>query len=148
MPIDSRSAEVIASLLPQVQERFKMFYASANKAMAAHGLTVKFVSGLRSYKEQDSLYAQGRTKPGPKVTNAKAGYSNHNFGTAVDVALFEGKKYLTSSSAYAWLGPIGEACKLNWGGRWKTPDRPHYEFPTGLTMAQMRARVAKGEAVV
>ncbi len=29
-----------------------------------------------------------------------------------------------------------------------TPDRPHYQFPTGLTMAQMRDRVAKGEVLV
>ncbi len=150
--IDSRSEATISTLLPAVQPRFRAFYKAANDAMASHGLYVKFISGLRSYAEQSALYAQGRTKPGAKVTNARAGYSNHNFGTAIDLAVFEkvkGKEvYHQSHAAYAWLGPIGEASGLKWGGRWKTPDRPHYEFPTGLTLAQMRDRVAKGQAVV
>lgn len=146
--MDDRSTKVLETLLPAVHPRFRAFYEAANKAMEAHGLTVRFISGLRSYAEQDALYAQGRTKPGAKVTNAKAGYSWHNWGTAVDVGVFKGKAYLPESPAYAWLGPIGEACGLEWGGKWKTPDRPHYQFPTGLTMAQMRSKVAKGEAVV
>lgn len=149
--IDPRSAATIATLFPSVQGRFAAFYKAANDAMAAHGLTVRFISGLRSYAEQNALYAQGRTKPGAKVTNARGGYSNHNFGTAIDLGVFEkvkGKEvYHQSHAAYGWLGPIGEASGLKWGGRWKTPDRPHYEFPTGLTMAQMRAKVAKGEAI-
>ena len=41
--------------------------------------------GLRTYAEQDALYAQGRTVPGEIVTNAAAGYSWHNFGNAVDL---------------------------------------------------------------
>src|SRR5690606_32328751 len=147
-PMDNRSAQTIATLLPAVQPRFRAFYEAANKAMQPHGLTVKFISGTRTYAEQDALYAQGRTTTGPKVTNAKAGHSWHNFGLAVDVGVFKGSKYLTESPAYNWLGPIGEACGLEWGGRWKTPDRPHYQFPTGLTMAQMRERVAKGEPIV
>lgn len=148
-PIDSRSAQTIETLIPAVQARFRAFYRVANDAMAAHGLTVLFISGTRSYAEQAALYAKGRTKPGPKVTNARAGFSRHNFGVAVDVGVFEGGKYLTESPAYGWLGPIGEACGLEWGGRWKTmPDRPHYEYPTGLTLAQMRDRVASGTPLV
>lgn len=40
--------------------------------------------GYRSFPEQAKLYFQGRTLPGPKVTNAPAGYSPHNYGIAVD----------------------------------------------------------------
>lgn len=146
--MDDRTAQAIATLLPAVQGRFRAFYEAANKAMKAHGLTVKIISGTRSYSEQDALYAQGRTKPGPKVTNARAGFSRHNFGVAVDIGVFKGSKYFQEHPAYTWLGPIGEAQKLDWGGRWKTPDRPHYEYPTGLTMAQMRDRVAKGKPIL
>lgn len=146
--IDPRSEKAIATLLPSVQPRFRAFYKAANDAMAAHGLTVKFISGTRSYAEQNALYAQGRTKPGPKVTNARAGYSNHNFGTAVDIGLFRGKAYVVDHPAYGLLGPVGEAAGLKWGGRWKTPDRPHYEFDTGLTLSQMRDKVSKGEPLV
>lgn len=41
--------------------------------------------GFRSFPEQAKLYFQGRTAPGPKVTNAKAGESCHNFAIAWDV---------------------------------------------------------------
>lgn len=146
--IDPRSALTIATLLPGVQSRFRAFYKAANAAMKQHGLTVRFISGTRSYDEQTALYAKGRTAPGLKVTNAKAGFSNHNFGVAIDLGIFKAGKYLPESPAYAWLGPIGEANRLNWGGRWKSPDRPHYEYPTGLTLAEMRIRVAIGKPVV
>ncbi len=146
--MDPRSAAAVATLLPQVQPLFTRLYDAANDAMKVHGLSVRFLSGTRSYAEQAALYAQGRTTPGAKVTNAQAGYSNHNFGVAVDVGIFKGKDYLPESPAYAWLGPIGEGLGLKWGGRWKTPDRPHYEYPTGLTLAQMRERMAAGKPVV
>jgi peptidoglycan L-alanyl-D-glutamate endopeptidase CwlK len=44
------------------------------------------IFGYRSVEEQDWLYAQGRTRPGNKVTNARGGSSAHNFGLAVDLA--------------------------------------------------------------
>ena len=44
-------------------------------------------SAYRSSAEQDKLYAQGRTTPGPRVTNARGGQSAHNFGLAIDVVL-------------------------------------------------------------
>ncbi len=146
--IDQRSAQTIATLLPAVQGHFRAFYEAANAYLKLLGYEARFISGTRSYAEQEALYAQGRTKAGPRVTNARPGYSNHNFGVAVDVGLFKAGKYMPESLKYAEIAPIGEKCGLKWGGRWKSPDRPHYEFPTGLTLAQMRARVASGVALV
>jgi peptidoglycan L-alanyl-D-glutamate endopeptidase CwlK len=51
-------------------------------------------SGYRSKKEQNELYAQGRSKPGQVVTNAKAGQSYHNYGLAVDFVIIH-KNQLT-----------------------------------------------------
>src|SRR4051812_14421962 len=65
--VDSRSEKSIGTLLPEVQPLARLFVRKA----AAAGVTIKIISGLRTYAEQDALYAQGRTKPGPKVTNAK-----------------------------------------------------------------------------
>jgi peptidoglycan L-alanyl-D-glutamate endopeptidase CwlK len=45
---------------------------------------IRVVQGLRSWTEQDALYAMGRTAPGKIVTNVKGGYSYHNYGMAVD----------------------------------------------------------------
>lgn len=51
----------------------------------AMGQDYVVISGYRSHKEQAAIYAQGRTKPGKRVTNARAGFSAHNWGIAVDV---------------------------------------------------------------
>lgn len=54
----------------------------AEKALAeceAQGLDVLVTCTWRSDEEQESLYAQGRTKPGRRVTNARAGQSAHNY---------------------------------------------------------------------
>lgn len=50
----------------------------------AKGVDYYAISGYRSFPEQAKLYFQGRTKPGPKVTNARPGQSAHNYGLAVD----------------------------------------------------------------
>jgi peptidoglycan LD-endopeptidase CwlK len=111
---------------------------------------------LRTYAEQDALYAQGRTTAGPKVTNARGGYSNHNFGIAFDVGVFEGGRYLGESPKYKAVGVLGSELGLEWGGNWKTiVDQPHYQLrPAWATqmaerdmLAELRQRVASGKAV-
>jgi peptidoglycan L-alanyl-D-glutamate endopeptidase CwlK len=84
----------------------------------------------RSQSEQDALYAQGRTKPGSIVTNAKFPYSNHNWGCAFDFARnVKGKEYDDSDSFFTKVGIVGEMCGLSWGGRWTSiVDKPHLEL--------------------
>ena len=145
MTLDARTAANIATLHPVAQTKAREFMILATDLAARHGLTVKIISGLRSYTEQDALYAKGRTAPGPKVTNAKAGYSNHNFGTAWDIACFRGTRYITEHAAYREIGQAGKSLGLTWGGDFKSiKDEPHYEVPTGLNLAQMRERVRSG----
>lgn len=123
--VDSRSEKVIATLLPEVRP---MARALVQKAAAA-GIGLKIISGLRTYAEQEALYAQGRTAPGPKVTNARGGYSNHNFGIAFDVGVFEGNRYLPESPKYKAAGVLGMDLGLEWGGNWKTiVDEPHFQL--------------------
>src|SRR5919112_5052074 len=64
--VDNRSEGVIATLLPQVQPYARALIAKA----AGAGITIKVISGLRTYAEQNALYAQGRDKVGSIVTNA------------------------------------------------------------------------------
>ncbi len=123
--VDSRSEKTIATLLPEVRPIARSLVQKA----AASGITIKIISGLRTYKEQDALYAQGRTQPGAIVTNARGGYSNHNFGIAFDVGVFEGNKYLPDSPKYKAVGVLGMDLGLEWGGSWKTiVDQPHFEL--------------------
>ena len=150
--IDDRSEKVIAKLLPEVQP-----YARALVMKAAqHGSTVKIISGLRTYEEQNELFAQGRTKPGRTVTNARAGFSNHNFGIAFDIGVFEGTRYLDESPTYKAVGILGMDLGLEWGGNWKTiVDQPHFQlrpkwaadFKERDVLAQLRARKESGKAM-
>lgn len=123
--VDARSESVIATLLPEVQPYAR---ALATKA-AQNGITIKVISGLRTYAEQNDLYAKGRTAPGKIVTKARGGYSNHNFGIAFDVGVFEGSSYKDESPKYKAVGVLGMDLGLEWGGNWKTiQDEPHFQL--------------------
>jgi len=122
---NARSERVIASLHARVQPYARALYFKARE----HGMTINIISGLRSYTEQDALYAKGRTRPGDIVTRARAGYSNHNFGIAFDVGLFERNQYLGESPMYKAVGALGEELGLEWGGNWRSiVDQPHFQL--------------------
>lgn len=145
IPIDSRSAAVLKSLHPDARPWFEALYQVLQHVIP-DGWMAKFISGHRGMAEQNALYAQGRTKPGPIVTNASFGYSNHNFGLAIDVGLFDNYgRYITAPQYYRPLGPAGKKIGLKWGGDWKSKDLPHFEVPHGLSMFELRelTRLAK-----
>ncbi|MCM3736461.1 M15 family metallopeptidase [Bacillus cytotoxicus] len=100
--------------------------------MHAQGIYICVAQGFRSFDEQDALYAQGRTKPGSIVTNARGGQSNHNYGVAVDLCLYTG-----DGSDVMWNvdGPFRrviaamKAQGFKWGGDWTSfKDYPHFEL--------------------
>lgn len=148
-PVDPRSENNIATLQPEVQPIARALIEKA----ALSGIRIKVISGLRTFAEQDALYAQGRTTPGAKVTNARGGYSNHNFGIAFDVGVFEGNKYLDDSPKYKAVGALGMDLGLEWGGNWKTiADQPHFQLRPAWAsnlgekemLAELRTRAAEG----
>ena len=149
---DERSERNIATLLPEVQPLARALVESA----AAIGVDIKIISGTRSYDEQNSLYEQGRTKAGRIVTNVRGGYSNHNFGIAFDIGVFEGGRYLDESPAYKAVGALGMKLGLEWGGNWKSfQDEPHFqlwpawarELSERDMLAELRRRNSQGTAV-
>jgi peptidoglycan L-alanyl-D-glutamate endopeptidase CwlK len=151
-PVDARSERNIATLLPEVRPIARALVQKAAQA----GIRIKVISALRTYAEQDALYAQGRTRPGRRVTNARGGWSNHNFGIAFDVGVFEGAAYVPRSAKYKAVGALGMDLGLEWGGSWKTiVDEPHFQLrpewaedmPEREMLAELRARVAQGAPV-
>jgi peptidoglycan L-alanyl-D-glutamate endopeptidase CwlK len=149
---DDRTETNIGTLLPKAQ-------IAARKAMVAvaalgGGLTVKILSGTRTYAEQTALYAQGRTRPGGVVTKAKAGQSNHNFGIAFDIGIFKGSKYYEGKNAaeekaYVDASKLIKPVGLDWGGDWKSiKDTPHYELHTGMSVTQVRNLLEAGKPYV
>lgn len=117
--------------LAKVHPKLSQAVTAVINTLAAEGLKVEVVQGLRTFAEQDALFAQGRTKPGKKVTRAKGGQSNHNYGLAVDLCPFIGTEPQWEDEAgFDRIGAAGKKQGLIWGGDWPNfPDRPHLELP-------------------
>lgn len=147
---DTRSEKNIATLLPAMQVKAREILGCAQH-WASAGTTVSILSGTRTYAEQNVLFGKR-----PKVTNARGGQSNHNFGIAIDVGIFKGGKYLTGATraeekAYADLAASvkAELTRIDWGGDWKSfPDMPHYEYQTGMTITQKRVAFERGKLIL
>ncbi|MGH7231006.1 MAG: M15 family metallopeptidase [Nitrospiraceae bacterium] len=107
---------------------------------------------LRTWEEQDGLYAIGRTIPpiGKKhiVTNAKGGQSYHNFGLAFDIVVLDSMGKANWDAAHpSWkrAAGIGKSLDLEWGGDWTTfKDLPHFQYVCGLTTAECRELYPSG----
>ena len=105
------------------------------------GITLLVTSTYRDHASQQALYNQGRTTPGAKVTNARPGQSWHNWRCAFDVVpLVHGKAIWADQELWDKIGEIGEACGLEWAGRWKSfKEMPHFQYTAGLTLADFQA---------
>ncbi|QZN77387.1 M15 family metallopeptidase [Paenibacillus sp. DR312] len=143
----SKSAAKLTGLLPVVRTATERLIQRS----FAIGIPIVITQGLRTVAEQDALYAQGRSKPGKVVTNARGGYSYHNFGVAVDYVLLmpDGKSVSwdtvrdgNGDKRADWLqvAEIGKGLGFIWGGDWASfPDYPHLQMDFGLSTAQCRA---------
>lgn len=117
----------------------------------ARGIPILITQGMRTIAEQNALYAQGRTKKGAIVTNAKGGSSYHNYGLAIDFALllpdgksvsWDMKRDGDGDKVADWQEVAQEAKKLGfeWGGDWSSfKDYSHLQMTFGLTTAELRA---------
>jgi peptidoglycan L-alanyl-D-glutamate endopeptidase CwlK len=144
--IDSRSAKNIATLHVKLRPLAEKLIEQALEA----GINAKVIAGTRTHAEQNAIYAQGRTKPGPVVTKAKGGQSIHNYGLAFDIGVFskDGKTYLGESPSYKTVGKMGKDLGLTWGGDWEFVDEPHFEYPHGKTIAQLAEAYKAGKDLI
>lgn len=135
--INSRKTE---DLHPKVQAMANKFLDACKKA----GIDVLVTSTYRDFESQNELYAQGRTKPGRIVTNAKAGQSWHNYRLAFDIVPIKNGKAVwgtTGDDLKLWqkLGAIGKSIGLEWAGDWvKFKEFPHFQYTGGLTLKDLQ----------
>lgn len=124
---DPKTNDRIKQLDPRIQQAAINF---VNDVETELGVRLRVTDGYRTDKEQNRLYAQGRTSPGKKVTHAKAGESYHNYRLAFDVVRMKG-----SQPDWTKISPdiaaIGKRYGFAWGGDWKGKknDAPHFEKP-------------------
>lgn len=124
-------------LLPKVQKLCEAFV----KKCADNSIQVAITQTYRSVIEQDALYAQGRTKAGRIVTNAKGGQSMHNFRCAFDFVILEKGKpdWNITNKKWQQAGKIAQSVGLTWGGSWSSfVDMPHCEYTANYRLADFQ----------
>jgi peptidoglycan L-alanyl-D-glutamate endopeptidase CwlK len=154
-----KNSRSLDDLLPCVALRVRSMLArcAADPWFIKNKITILVTSTERDNESQDDLYAQGRTRPGKVVTNARGGQSWHNFKCAVDVAperdgvicwgtkgdgidLDDADDHTDDLELWERIAEHGEAAGLEWAGRWRSfKEFAHFQYTGGLTMAQMRA---------
>lgn len=109
------------------------------------GVELVVTSTYRDNESQNALYAQGRSKPGSIVTNAKGGQSFHNWRVAFDIVPLRNGKPIWGTAGVdgqIWqaIGAIGVEEGLEWAGNWKKfKEYPHFQYTGGLTLADFNA---------
>ena len=115
-----------------------MLSAVARRALEFGVMDFSVISGDRTQAEQDRLYTQGRTEPGPIVTwtmNSRHLIQADGFSHAFDFAVYIGGKLTWEERYYDEVGKhmVRVARDLNipvtWGGDFrKRKDRPHFQW--------------------
>lgn len=111
---NSKTKDIVDKLHPQYRDKVKEFFSRVEKEL---GLQMYATSGLRTFAEQAKLH-----KENPQ--NAKAGFSDHNYGFAVDVNVIDPKtgkiilKKANSSADWEKSGvvKIAKDMGFKWGG--------------------------------
>jgi hypothetical protein len=106
--------------------------------LASANLPFRIFEGFRSPERQRELYSQSRSRPGPRVTNADAWSSLHQYGVAADFVLYIDGKWSWDDSGERkkwWQQLHKHAAKhglqpLSW-------ELPHLQMQ-GLQLAQLQ----------
>jgi len=128
MPItlDARAEKCLAGVKPDLVKIVR-------KAASLSDKPFTIVQGNRTQAQQDSIYAQGRTKPGHIVTWTRK--SKHIGGGAIDFCALNAKGELDWNDKL--FPPIAHffdmASKelgigIEWGGEWRTKDFGHIQL--------------------
>lgn len=167
MPKDKITLDRIKLMHPDLREEVLAMYdlfCAALTGSAICGLAYT----LRTYNEQNSLFALGRTvvnptgknpkKPmGNVVTNARGGQSYHNFGLAFDIVLLKDVKGNGKFDTASWetnvdfdgdgrsdwqeIVTIVKQHGWEWGGDWKFTDMPHFQKTMNRSVVELNQMV-------
>jgi peptidoglycan L-alanyl-D-glutamate endopeptidase CwlK len=157
--MDQITIDRIKKAHPKVREELETQYREINNRLPV-GCRLRFAYVLRTPEEQHTLYLQR-----PKVTNADAWQSIHNYGLAFDIVLlydnngdgkFEEaswslKKDFDGDGTPEWMEVVNyfKSKGWTWGGDWKSfKDAPHFEKSFGLGWRDMKKMVDNGNCVI
>jgi peptidoglycan LD-endopeptidase CwlK len=130
--LDSVSEARLAEVYPPLADKIR----TMSEMLSTENIDIRVVQALRTWAQQDALYAQGRTVPGNIVTNVQGGCSYHNFGLAVDcVPSIYGPDqpfnpdWNPQHPTWKRMEAVGVSLGLDSGAEWRSfPDAPHFQL--------------------
>ncbi len=152
---DKITQDKIQLLHPKLREEASLILDEIDERVNGR-VRIRFTHTLRTFAEQDALYAQGRSKVGAIVTYAKGGDSMHNFGLAVDICLLIDKDKNGIWEVASWdffKDEDGDGQidfeeidfvfkKYGWSGLYKADgkrwDFPHFQKTMGYSLSQIK----------
>ncbi|MBT0573637.1 M15 family metallopeptidase [Riemerella anatipestifer] len=151
--MDKITLQRIELLHPKLREEAKAIYKEICEALTGNAIC-RFTHTLRTFQEQNDLYAIGRTKKGRRVTNARGGQSYHNYGLAIDICLLVDKDGNGTYETAVWdtkadfdndkiadwqeIVAIFKRYGWTWGGDWRFTDPPHFQKTFGKSIADLQ----------
>jgi len=157
---DQKTLERIQLLHPKLRDEALELYDEILASLTGSAIC-RFAYTLRTFAEQDALFAQGRSKPGKVVTNAKGGQSYHNYGLAIDIVLILDKDKNGTFETASWdvksdfdgdkkadwmeVVQIFKRYGFEWGGDWKFLDLPHFQKSFGKSIYELKSLHAAGK---
>ena len=157
--MDNITIERIKNLHPSIRQKALDAYQEANNVLG-RGVRLRFSYTLRTFAEQDALFIKR-----PKVTNARAGQSFHNYGLAFDIVLLYDKNLDGVFEEASWdmvrdgdrdgIADWLEVTRvlerygfkngfLKNGRKW---DFPHFQMDFGYSWQRLLAKYKKGDFI-
>jgi peptidoglycan L-alanyl-D-glutamate endopeptidase CwlK len=164
MQTDQKTLDRITLLHPIVRDEVMEIYLNQIVPSLIGGAFCRFAYTLRTFAEQDALYAQGRTKLFDnngnrlgKVTNAKGGQSIHCYGLALDIVLIDGNnaswdtvKDFDGDGKSDWMEVVNifKANNWEWGGDFiSITDKPHFQKTFDYGWEDLLAKYNNGDFI-
>jgi peptidoglycan LD-endopeptidase CwlK len=161
--VDKISLKRIELLHPYVRETMYKEFLEASELVPSNYM-LRITQGLRTIKEQDDLYAQGRTKlfdvNGKRlgiVTWARGGESYHNYGLAFDFCLLRDMDNNGTFETVDWnekthskkIVAYFKSKGWQWGGDFPKgkEDYPHFQKTFGYKVSQLYAKSQTGKFI-
>ncbi|MDB5344275.1 MAG: ycdD [Schlesneria sp.] len=148
MTYEARNAVTLNGVHPSL--RYKLIQLL--DLLRLNGEDVLLYEGFRTIDQQNADWQVGRDIDGrvigTTITDAKGGYSFHNYGLAVDFAPVGplgvplSKRNMLEWSAkarYEAIARLAQTLGLEWGGTWPKPDKPHLQYADGLSITAVRS---------
>ena len=159
---DKITEQRIRLLHPKLVDETLAIHQEIDKRLEGHAIC-RVAYTLRTFEEQNVLFAQGRTKlfdsKGKRlgiVTKARGGQSYHNYRLATDIVLLVDRDKNGTHESASWetavdfdkdgradwmeVVDVYKSYGWEWGGDWKFKDRPHFQKTFGLSIQECLRR--------